>query len=106
MLSILVDRITMVEKDEDVAAVWQAILNGGAEWLADEIAYFQLTPEGARAAIARADKSLECQAFATIIKFGSRFELAKNAITQLSSFPRVCSLNANLLKDYFGIQGC
>jgi hypothetical protein len=28
MLSILVDRITMVEKDEDVAAVWQAILNG------------------------------------------------------------------------------
>lgn len=51
MLPILVDRITMVEKDEDVAAVWQAILNGGAEWLADEIAYFQLTPDSAKAAI-------------------------------------------------------
>jgi len=54
MLSILVDRITMVEKDEDVAAVWQVILNGGAEWLADEIA--------------RADKSWACRAFVTIIK--------------------------------------
>ncbi|NJM76423.1 MAG: DNA adenine methylase [Acaryochloridaceae cyanobacterium RU_4_10] len=64
----LVDRITMVEKDEGVAAVWQVILNGEAEWLADEIVSFQLTPESARAAIARADESLECRAFATIIK--------------------------------------
>jgi DNA adenine methylase len=44
------------------------ILNGGAEGLADEIAHFQFTPESARAAIARADESLECRAFATIIK--------------------------------------
>jgi DNA adenine methylase len=64
----LVDRITMVEKDEDVAAVWRVILNGGAEGLADEIANFQLTPESARAAISRADESLDCRAFATIIK--------------------------------------
>jgi hypothetical protein len=50
----------MTKKDEDVAAVWQVILNGGAEGLADE--------------------SLEYQAFATIIKFGARIGLAKNAI--------------------------
>jgi hypothetical protein len=31
LFSILVDRITMIEKDEDVAAVWQVILNGGAK---------------------------------------------------------------------------
>jgi DNA adenine methylase len=68
MRSILVDRITMVEKDEDVAAVWQVILNGGAEWLSDEIAHFQLTPDSAKAAIAQTDESLECRAFATIIK--------------------------------------
>jgi site-specific DNA-adenine methylase len=37
----LVDRVTMVEKDEDVAAVWRVILNGGAECLAESIVNFQ-----------------------------------------------------------------
>lgn len=64
----LVDRVTMVEKDEDVAAVWKVILNGGAEWLGDAIVNFQLTPESARRAIDRASESLESRAFATIIK--------------------------------------
>ncbi len=64
----LVDRATMVEKDEGVAAVWQIILNGGAVWLADAIMRFQLTPETAKRAIDRADESLESLAFATIIK--------------------------------------
>jgi DNA adenine methylase len=64
----LVDRVTMVEKDEGVAAVWHVILNGGAEWLGDAIMGFQLTPESARKAIDRADESLESLAFATIIK--------------------------------------
>ncbi len=64
----LVDRVTMVEKDEGVAAVWQIILNGGAEWLGDAIMRFQLTPESARIAIDRASESLESRAFATIIK--------------------------------------
>jgi DNA adenine methylase len=64
----LVDRVTMVEKDEDVAAVWQIILNGGAEWLGDAIMRFQLTPESARRVIEQASESLESRAFATIIK--------------------------------------
>lgn len=64
----LVDRVTMVEKDEDVAAVWKVILNGGAEWLGDAIVHFQLTPESARKAIDRASESLESRAFATIIR--------------------------------------
>jgi DNA adenine methylase len=51
-----------------VAAVWQAILNGGAECLGDAIMGFQLTPESARSAIAQADESLEARAFAMIIK--------------------------------------
>jgi DNA adenine methylase len=53
----LVDRVTMVEKDD-----------GGAEWLGDAIMGFQLTAESARRAIAQADESLESRAFATIIK--------------------------------------
>jgi len=64
----LVDRATMVEKDEDVAAVWKVILSGGAEWLGDAIVNFDLTPDSARHAIEQADQSLECRAFATIIK--------------------------------------
>jgi DNA adenine methylase len=36
----LVDRVTVVEKDEGVAAVWHVILNGGAEWLGDAIIGF------------------------------------------------------------------
>jgi DNA adenine methylase len=64
----LVDRVTMVEKDEDVAAVWKTILNGGAEWLGDAIMNFQLTPESAKRAIEQASESLESRAFATIIK--------------------------------------
>jgi DNA adenine methylase len=64
----LVDRVTMVEKDEGVAAVWQVILNGGAEWLGDAIVNFQLTPESARKVIDQASESLESRAFATIIK--------------------------------------
>lgn len=63
-----VNRVTMVEKDEDVAAVWKVILNGGAEWLGEAIVRFQLTPESAREAIDRAGESLESRAFATIVK--------------------------------------
>jgi DNA adenine methylase len=62
------DRVTMVEKDRDVAAVWRVILNGGAEWLAESIVNFQLTAESAREAIDWANNSLEDRAFATIIK--------------------------------------
>lgn len=64
----LVDRVTMVEKDEGVAAVWKVILNGGAEWLGNTILKFQLTPETARDAILKASESLESLAFATIVK--------------------------------------
>lgn len=64
----LVGHVTMVEKDEDVAAVWRIILNGGGEWLANQIVEFDFTSETAREAIANAAKSLEARAFATIVK--------------------------------------
>lgn len=64
----LVGHVTMVEKDEGVAAVWHLIFGGGAEWLANQIVEFELTPETARAAIDNAEESLEARAFATIVK--------------------------------------
>lgn len=64
----LVGHVTMVEKDEGVAAVWRLIFDGGAEWLANKIVEFELTPETARAAIDNAEESLEARAFATIVK--------------------------------------
>src|SRR5687768_969135 len=39
----LADHITMVEMDEEVAAVWEIILNGKNRWLADKIFNFELT---------------------------------------------------------------
>src|SRR5207249_2815888 len=41
----LVDHVILVENDSNVAAVWQAILSGQAEWLADKIIRFDLTKE-------------------------------------------------------------
>jgi len=41
----LADRILMVELDEQVACVWQIILGGEAEWLADRILKFNMTYE-------------------------------------------------------------
>ena len=39
----LSNQIMMVELDEEVAAVWETILNGKNEWLADKILKFELT---------------------------------------------------------------
>ncbi|WP_448562568.1 DNA adenine methylase [Trichothermofontia sp.] len=63
----LVGKVTMVEKDEGVAAVWRTILDD-AEWLANAIRNFHLTPENARRAIEASDQSLKSLAFATIVK--------------------------------------
>lgn len=63
----LVGKVTMVEKDEGVAAVWRTILDD-AEWLANAIRNFHLTPENARRAIQTSDQSLKSLAFATIVK--------------------------------------
>ncbi len=64
----LVGKVTMVELDEDVAAVWRVIIDGDAEWLANRIMTFDLTVERAREAIEMAGTSLRDRAFATIVK--------------------------------------
>jgi len=41
----LADHVTMVELDPNVSAVWQTMLSDHAEWLANEVANFDLTVE-------------------------------------------------------------
>ena len=64
----LAQHVTMVERDEEVAAVWQTALNGGRDWLAEQIVGFDLTIDNVRAYLARTDLSSEELAFRTILK--------------------------------------
>lgn len=64
----LVDTVTMVELDDQVAAVWHTILEGQGAQLAHKILRFDVTPEAVQIVLARTDgESLE-KAFRTIVK--------------------------------------
>src|SRR5687768_10469586 len=65
----LAKHIIMVELDEQVAAVWKAILNDNeAVSLADRIVSFDLTPESLHKELAKAPTSTLERAFQTILK--------------------------------------
>ncbi len=64
----LVERATLVELDEQVAAVWQVILNGDGEKLAHDLASFKISLEAVRSALANPPRSLYERAFATLLK--------------------------------------
>lgn len=64
----LVQRIVLVEKDMDVAAVWNVIVNGDGSKLAKDIFEFALTPESAKAVLSAEPKSEFERAFATIVR--------------------------------------
>lgn len=64
----LVDGAFMVELDEEVAAVWQTIVDGDGEWLAKKILTFDMSREAAIEVISRKRKSSREKAFQTIIK--------------------------------------
>ncbi len=64
----LVDEVVMVELDEQVAAVWQTIVQGDAEWLAQKILSFELTPESAREELDKAPRDTRQLAFQTILR--------------------------------------
>lgn len=62
--------VTMVERDEQVAAVWRVVLQqpDGGQWLADQIMHFDLTPENAREVLGKTDLTLRETAFRTLVK--------------------------------------
>jgi DNA adenine methylase len=64
----LVGSAVMVELDEDIAAVWQTVVDGGAAWLAKRILEFELTRESVVQEISTAPPSTQERAFQTILK--------------------------------------
>lgn len=64
----LAQNVTLIELDEDVAAVWRTILNGRGEWLAREIVNFELNDESVRDVLARVPRSVSERAFTTIVR--------------------------------------
>ena len=63
-----VDSVVMVELDEDIAAVWQAIVDGQTQWLAKRILEFELTRESVIKEISKKAKTVRQRAFQTILK--------------------------------------
>lgn len=64
----LAHHVTMVELDEEIAAVWETILNGKNRWLAERIISFEMTRENVKTEFDRPNKSLQDIAFCTILK--------------------------------------
>jgi len=64
----LADRIIMVEKDEDVAAVWEVALSKDAEALSRRILEFELTRESVEDVLREPGRTLPDHAFQTIIR--------------------------------------
>jgi len=66
----LADKVVLVEKDEQVASVWNTIINddGGAEWLATKINDFNLATDTAQFVISDKPKNTRDLAFQTILQ--------------------------------------
>ena len=64
----LADDITMVELDEQVAAVWETIINGDALALAEKIVRFDLNPASLEAVLTQQATDVANLAFQTILK--------------------------------------
>jgi DNA adenine methylase len=64
----LVQKTIMVERDEEIAAVWQSVVNGDAGWLANKILEFKLTKENVLNEINKHYHGIKHIAFQTILK--------------------------------------
>lgn len=64
----LVEKAVMVELDDEVAAVWETIVNGDAEWLAHRILTFPMTREAVEEELQRTPATKREKAFQTILK--------------------------------------
>jgi len=64
----LVQHVVMLELDEDIAAVWQAIVEGQASWIAERIIEFDLTKETLLEELSKAESEVREKAFHTILR--------------------------------------
>ncbi|OPY51748.1 MAG: hypothetical protein A4E49_02150 [Methanosaeta sp. PtaU1.Bin112] len=63
-----VNRVIMIEIDEDVAAVWQSVVSGNGPWLADRILSFKLSRESLLSELSKPATDINERAFQTILK--------------------------------------
>jgi DNA adenine methylase len=64
----LVQKAVMVELDDEIAAVWESIIEGDAEWLANRILTFELSREAVINEIKKLPSTQKEKAFQTILK--------------------------------------
>ncbi|MBI3753848.1 MAG: DNA adenine methylase, partial [Deltaproteobacteria bacterium] len=64
----LAKKIIMVERDDEVAAVWETILNDKNEWLAEKIYTFELSLDNVKKELVKCAASKADTAFVTILK--------------------------------------
>jgi DNA adenine methylase len=64
----LVEKAVMVELDDEVAAVWETIVNGDAAWLAHRILTFTMTREAVEEELQKTPTTKREKAFQTILK--------------------------------------
>jgi DNA adenine methylase len=64
----LVEKAVMVELDEEIAAVWESIVNGDAEWLANRVLGFDLTKKAVIRELKKKSTTQREKAFQTILK--------------------------------------
>jgi DNA adenine methylase len=64
----LANHITLVELDQQIAAVWKTIFYDDGEWLADKIVDFKFSAETVETELEKTNLSTKEQAFQTILK--------------------------------------
>ena len=69
----LVDRSILIEKDENVAAVWHTILAGSVDWLAKKVANFECTAESVNSLLSSPPRTLEERAFRVLVMNRTRY---------------------------------
>ncbi len=64
----LVDSVTLIELDEDIADVWQTILSPLGDDFAEKVGALQLSPERVRQILSGSAESMEQRAMATLVR--------------------------------------
>ena len=64
----LAEHVTLIERDDQVAAVWRTILYRDWEWLVERITRFEVTSESVQTELAKQPQSLEEKAFQALLR--------------------------------------
>ncbi|RMI12431.1 MAG: DNA adenine methylase [Calditrichaeota bacterium] len=62
-----VEKVILVEKDENIASLWQTIISGDGPWLARQIVEFDFTEENINRVLEKSNESIRDRAFAVML---------------------------------------